>query len=859
MLTRFSIKVAALLASVLFLAAPVAFGQITVNPTTREGLKEYKIKFTSAHAIDTISEPIRSCSNMTVFWERSNTTQVTAYAADSDDDTVDEIEANAVLGTFTATAKTSLSSEKAYVRFVVDAVTVGSVPSTAVVVCSEYAQRGGSRSDADGDGLYEFAYLWDADGDGSSFVPCTADATPDIACKAVGERIYRDAIDDINCAIHGCVDGLGSMEKDGTLILPEGVLVGFACWDASNPSENDPVSAETNDNLHDSSSIDTAALANCARDNDNKFLTSISLQGWQGTLLGSGVDTRRLERATMSSTVKRDKGTYLVNDMGPWNDTSDDNVWFDNSDNQRFISAGYHNLFGANNHTGTSSADGDSKGWGRIAADVTDLDIWTADLQTVCVVDSGGVAGTDYSASGWAQTLRPGDLVLVPVFPTTGADAATVQEVIIRVTPTVQSCGAGNMALTFGGSPNRQTTAVRTYPANAFKIVASGQKIGHARSDYQQTRARISNMTIEPQDWWNELGGRCTNSGTPWRTVAGDIGTFFSLTIDDTNTDFSCDTMSLLGMWGGGTITIEDVVVKNFHQFAVDGGSTGGLHTLNNVRFMYGQGEEIADAGNGWRFFKILVDQSSFSGGIITSVGPGLLVDDFEVRNSVFDNILTLNANNEMARIRNVRNLSNGFNHNIKLVCGARWSKITGVYTTGRTFSNNGGTSASIYFDCDNASNPAEQNVVEDIVMDAPDSAETVGGTTNEQNPIILFNADSATNVDVAPFAGMLGNVIRDVRAIGYGGQTGPHSGCLYGVFEAGGDSPPDDDGESDVFTYNYFDGGSIHADGRVFCVDDGLDRQDIDSTGAATPAWGDPQGCGNMDGGVVYADENCA
>lgn len=147
MFKRFPLRIAAFLASLLFLVAPEAFSVVETNPVTRNGLVEYKLKFTSADVAGTISIPIRACHNMTVFWERSNATVVSAYSADSDDDTEAEIEANTpALDQFTATEKADITPTKAYVRFVVDTVTSGSVPSTAVVVCSEYAHEGAGGS-----------------------------------------------------------------------------------------------------------------------------------------------------------------------------------------------------------------------------------------------------------------------------------------------------------------------------------------------------------------------------------------------------------------------------------------------------------------------------------------------------------------------------------------------------------------------------------------------------------------------------------------------------------------------------------------------------------------------------------------
>ncbi len=726
------------------------------------------------------------------------------------------------------------------------------------IECSP-AMGGGGDGDADNDGLYEVAYLWDADGDGSAFETCTANATPDIACKAVGERVYRDVVDDVNCAVHDC--GFGAMESDGTLILAEGVYVGWACWDAANPSVNSNATMETNgnDDQHDSIVGDAAAYADCALDDDGAALTSIALQDWQGTLTGSGVDTRKLERGSMSASLRRDRGTYLVNDMGPWNDTSDDNVWFGNSDNQRFLNAGFHTIGGADYHNGAGAGDGDSKGWGKTYLD-GDLDIYIASDSAICLRNSNGSVGVDYSASGWVANLRMGDTILVPVKTNTNATAYHFQEVRVRETPSA-ACGTSNYGLrvALGGSIARNTAQTNTYPANAGTVLlASGQIAMHARSNFRNTRATITNMTISPSDPWNEFGGRCTSSGTAWRTLVTDSGTGFTLATDDTNTDFSCDTMSLIGFYGGGSILLTDVAITEYHHFAIDGGSGGGIHVADNVKFYYGNGGPIADTGNGWEFKNILISDSHFTADVISVFGPTLEVDNFEVRNSVFTSLANFSMNNEGTLWKNTRVSSSSFGMIFWFQCGARWNTIQDVHITGRAVYINTSTPFPIYFDCDSTTNPITQNVVENVVEDSP-GASIGGASPVEQGPIVAFNAAAAANASYEEFQSIRGNKFSGIHSVGYLANTTDYSGCLFGAVEMDADSPPDDDGESSVFTFNYHEGSSIVSYGRVFCMTNSGPRVTaIDSEGAATPAWGDPVGCGNFDGTAVFADENC-
>jgi hypothetical protein len=705
---------------------------------------------------------------------------------------------------------------------------------------------GGSSSDADEDGLYEVAYLWDADGDGSVAVTCTGNATPDIACKASGEILYRDTIDDVNCAVHGC--GFGRMEQDGVLILGQGVYVGFPCYNAANPFGHTPENAETSDANYDQTS--DGAYANCPVDSDGRRMTVISMQDWGGTLLGSGTDSREMHRGLMSTTLRRDRGTYLVNDMGPWHLSAADNVWFGGGvDYYRMVSAGFSTVVGnANHQLGGGASDGDSKGWWDVYENA-DWDVWGND-NSLCLRHITGTVGVDYKTATTVSTLERGDILLVPVKTNSNSASYSYFELRVRDTPSV-TCGASNLGLRvpLGGSVSSTALTSKIYPPYASVTTAADAAAiaVHARSDYQNTNVTIANMTIEPQDPWNEVGSRCTNSGSAFRANRAASGTVFTSAADSSNTDFSCDTQTLIGFWGGGRITLDNVIIKNFHWYALDGGSSGGTHTAQNVRWLYGNGGPAWDSGNGWQILNSSIEYSTFDGYAFSVLGPGFLLKDFKIENSFFGQLAGLNSISEGSRYENIRAEGSQFDHLFLLECGANRNTFRDLYITGRGWANRGGIPAGFLMSCSTTSNPITNNALDGFVVDPPDLA---GDDTTA--PAVLLNASSGNS------AAIIGNTFSRVRAAVYSPGTDGLEGCIFGAYDFAPSGAPDDAGESILFTNNFFSHSSIPVNGRVFCVSrDNGDIAVIDSD-AGTPAWGDPKGCGNMDGGVIYPDEQC-
>jgi hypothetical protein len=139
----FRLTLAAVLAS-LFSFAAVAAELPTIRGIPVESVTVYSYLLPTTAAINDFSKAIPSCANMSFYWEQGDSAQVSVYNADSNDDTVGEIEANtpalAVLSTTTKSGP--YTPTKAYVRFVVDTVN-GTTPSRLRVVCDASLAAGG--------------------------------------------------------------------------------------------------------------------------------------------------------------------------------------------------------------------------------------------------------------------------------------------------------------------------------------------------------------------------------------------------------------------------------------------------------------------------------------------------------------------------------------------------------------------------------------------------------------------------------------------------------------------------------------------------------------------------------------------
>lgn len=723
------------------------------------------------------------------------------------------------------------------------------------IKCSNISSTSGGNVDADNDSLYEAAYLWDADGDGSGKVTCTAKDAPDPACKVSGEVIYRDAADDINCAVHGC--GFGQMERNGTLYLENAVIyVNFPCWDAREPAGfNDPTA--TNDNLRDATSDTAYGHCPASPDGTGRRLASINLMDWQGEIIGGGMDTRD---PAVAPSYKRDQGTYIVDDRGPnWNTGAQSgvNTWFGQPGFVRGITFGYTMGFGATatdmSASGEYSGDGDSKGYGEISGDQL-VDAMNA---TICVADTS--TGGTVSADGWAQALVAGDII--EIHGTSQTDTFTSRIVIaamrVRDTPSATTCnGTGTVSIPLGGRVTSGTASAFGTDVPLITQVTDGMFVVAPRSNFMDSSARITNVTIEPQDWWNETSGDCSATGV-W-TFAG----------DGADTDFDCDTNPLVGIYGGGHPILDEVVIRNWHAYAVDGNSNVGNPLVRRVRFMYGNGGPVMDFGYGWNVQDVEVWNSQFTTDLTAAFGPGVLWRGLKVYNSSFLQIMTLGDHNNYNVVDDVQVYSSTFTRLFNLACSARFNqfnnvRVSGYYGYGATQ----GQGSLARLNCNNTSTPIFSNTFSNMLLQGlgPGLAGSGGS-----HAAIVFDMDSAIGAENAD--AIVRNVFSNIQ-FRYVGENSAYEACLFGVQDdeaSTSRSTGPDFSLYDVLANNYFTGSSVINVGGgsnlLYCgcgvFDSGGNNANnvCDDAAIGSGSGGaDPRGCGNFEGASTNAIEVCS
>lgn len=712
------------------------------------------------------------------------------------------------------------------------------------------------RTDADGNGLYESAYLWDADGDGSGHVVCTAKDTPDLACKALGEVIYRDWADDLNCAMHGC--GFGQMELAGVIRHRAGVTyLNWPCYDASEPSGfNDP--AAVNESLHDSTS-DTA-WGHCPQApgfaTNGRRLATVATMGWKGEILGAGSDPRD---PYSTAGYKRDAGSYIADDRGPsWISGAQANLnsWFGMNAFIRGINFGFDSSpnvgFGIASMSGEWSGDGDSKGGGTISGDqaLSSLD------GRICVVDS----------NGWATALEEGDVI--EVRGTSQVATFTIQTVIaalrVRANPVAGTCnGAGTIWVDIGGQQYDGTGARYSVDPPLTVQLTNGFAVVHARSDYRSNSVRFSGFTVMHQDSWNEPGGDCSGVGI-WSSALD--GTAAAV-VPGGNADFDCDSHPLFGLFGGGDPVIQDIVIRTWHNHGIDGNSNVGSPRLSRLLYLRGQGGTILDPGTGWRADDLEIRESQFTADMIAGFGPGFKVTNLRILNSVFGQIQSFQLQNIANSFNGVRVWSSAFARLFNVACGARLNTVRDVEVSGHIAYGTSQSQGHIArFSCPTTSTPNELNSFADIVYHGPGLTGSVNGT-GATSALFVFDADSVEGAENA--AAIRNNSFRDIRYLNT--ESGSVSGCLFGVQDDGGASratTPDYSNE-DILAQQSFAQNSIRMQGpgtgRVYCqcgLFNGAGNSSPNTCDkpilGAGAGGADPRGCLNFEGTGAPAIESC-
>ena len=1003
-----------------FWALP-ALAEPAVSTQNGPGYMTHSIKFGAADTSETGPLSVTGLCEIRVSHSGTGTVQLWAVPTRS----TAAASGTQVGSNFTAstTTATTLDPGTLWVKAVAS---VASPDTLMEVHCSQtqVSAGGGTRVDADGDGLYELAYLWDADGDGSSNVTCTAKDAPDPACKWDGDIVNRDVIDDINCAIHGC--GFGQMERTGDLIVPDTARqIAWPCWNARIAAQlgtataacefNDPWRHEngtdaTFDDCHDS--VNDASYGHCAVDGEGEALFVASLQNWQGTLRGEGFSRARVDTANGSGAPN---GTMIYNDMGPLLDGSG-NSWFGQSAQKRLVSMGFHqNVTSTVHMTGASAGHGssDSKGWWRITGGSENEE--DGKEPYVCIQNTGGTVNSEYRESGTAGDLAFGDQMLISTEINTTLSVGAVSFVLIKsVTSNQGLCATSDErevrfassyytrfedALTISASTNATPIEITTSAAHGLEtdeqVRISGTGISaidgnvytvtrvtgtrfalngttapgstasagsatplllandplpffaestdnnglgphavliHARSDYFDGRATVADIRIGAQDPWNEDGGDCSESGV-WTATA-----------DNTAPDYACDTMNMVGLWGGGRFNFERSMIGPFHHFGMDGGAHTGFTTVREVDFGYGQGNSIMDVASGWRLYDVRIFDSQFDGVLLTYFGPvSASVDGLFIENSTFSRIANFSEKHRFQEWKNLKVVSSTYNQLFSFNCGAKYNTISDVVLDGNSVEYFGtGYNTDFAFLCSSGSaltsfGPATQNVIENVIRTPPGGLSSSFLTDYQRAPLVMFVVDDADAPSVEEYDGMIGNVFRGFRTTSGTIPEGPFTitsataanpvvittstahgfsngdrvyirntemeeingeffsvagvtsttfqlsgedgtsrtpgttgfayvdavpSCLFGVFDDGETSGShSDEGESAVFARNYFSGNAVDGYGSdVFCIAgaDARSFAQIESATGTTPSWGDPQGCGNMEGGDVVSYTEC-
>lgn len=731
----------------------------------------------------------------------------------------------------------------------------GWVASTVRAALDELFSLGGSGNlDADRNGLFERAGIMDGDGDGSTWVTCTAKDAPLPQCKVAGERIYPDLSDDVNCMIRGCGARPRVMEHSGEIALTAGVFVNFGCWRPG--GTNDPSVPTTHDSTGD------AAFADCPLGENGLRQTTLSLAGWGGTISGVGQAPRRTDTASLVARgYGRTDATYIVNDLGNAEDT-----WFVNTTNQsKTLGFGYPLQdvsvlrYGVAAWHPVGSAPG---GWGTIeSATGASQDVKTLTTATLCVC-TDGAACTSSGDGGTAfgiQSITTGTPLLVEHDVKSSSTRTATSIVTARSAPPyVQgSCTTGHVGVPIGIAFNG-ATGVGVLPAVIEDIIDNAGQLYILRPDYFASGAQVRNLTLEPQDWWNEAGGDCADSGT-WATASF------------TSTDPDCDTWHLATVHGLNYRTpIRDVSFRYWHWYAIDGEGTPtfSVPQFEGVDFIYGNGGAVADPGHGWRLRDVRVSHTRFSGFVIENFGVNTRTEDLLIQNSAFPTITTFTNSNSVS-ILGTRIENSEFSSAYGVGCGNSNLSIDDVYATGRFAAPTGfAMEGLVSINCSTTTNPNSNTYLSRLREDPPGSSVRGGGTYAEGagQVLVRLKIDDKDNWESLGRILITDSRVYDDVEPASGDPFFAHDeeGCLVGIEDrnsAGGSavdglsgSDGSGAGELDTLRYVKLLGNSVR--GHLFCVfggqgmwDDINQCADQNSTGGPPQVGGPPDDLCDIDG----------
>lgn len=648
--------------------------------------------------------------------------------------------------------------------------------------------------DRDGDGRYDESPVMDWDGDGSTWTYCTAKDTPDSACKVAGEWIYRDFADDIGCGIRGCNGAEPALEHNAEVYLTPGAYLNFPCWRPG--GTNDPTDPLTRDSQSD------AARDDCPLGENGMRRSQVSLAGWAGTIKGLGPTSRPTDTTALGTDGGRTDVAYIVDDRG----NNLDPYLVDGTENTAPTS--FHKTFGfgyalqasAVVKYGHGAWTGTGGGWGAIQADGGSEESILDNAANICVCinSSGGCTTSAGDSTTGSQSFdiqsatTETNLLIEHDVSTTSTRSATA-----IVSPTSDGpysqggCDSANevevtVGLQTDGMTNdadtRSTTGV--LPAMLESLQDSKGFMYILRDDYFASAAQIREVVFEPQDWYNEPGGDCSQQGI--------------FDEDNEPADNDCDENPMVAVHGfNGRTAIKDSAFRYWHHYSVDGEvmTYAAVPTLEGNVWRWGNGNPIADPGYGWWLSKSLVRDSYFGddnneGFVIANFSNALRVTDFVIQNSVFNGLMNLSNQNDHVWDR-IRIESSEFSYALGVTCGSKNNRVNELISTGRMHkpSEAGSTLGLFTLSCDTETEPLDGLWITNSYEQAPGSSLQAGavydaGGSQAFMRIRISDTDEAQNIKNVF---LINNAIRNtVISDDFSGTTGYDEGrggaCLVGI-----------------------------------------------------------------------------
>ena len=602
-----------LIAILAVLWALPGLAQISVSPGTREEPESFGVRFTTNHAVNTISEPIDACYQMWFVWDQGTAGVVSAYSVERTDDTFSEVEAGTLIRAFSTDGTFGpFTPSDSQVRFVVDTAETSGTSEMKVYCSNELATGGGARVDSDGDGLYEYLrFPFDYDGDGTSAIACTGSETPDPACARAGESVWPDFNDDLNAADDLLAAG-GTFDCVGDWILPiraktcsGGTIDGHSCNDNadctgggtcgwSNDGYADQYSYSSGE-PRSSTSTNTARLPAASKAGASYYFGAPDLNG--------ELDGYR-------------SGCWVVNDLGSHPAESVDNG-LDTLQTWAFAIGSYR--------------EGEPYGDPTFLDSTSNTDVeetFNTGDGSLCLCNTTSCGATE---TGWVETyLDSGDWIMFgdgsagPTYVNDGNTAANFPIAQVHGIHASNTCGTANDSRYVYLNVADFDAPSTLSDATVFELDP------HTLSQH----VSVIGGTWSPQNPFTQNGYGAD------ATLASTCGAWSGGT-DATAEANACDTSSMIGMFQGVKHSFRDAAIHHpsAMQFSVFDGQDGclGCEYRNNYVGPGYAGAGIIDTGTGYSLVDNVLEgcqlHATSSAACIRTLGEGSLLEGNLMRN----------------------------------------------------------------------------------------------------------------------------------------------------------------------------------------------------------------------------------